>query len=477
MKKSFWLPVTIAAVMLATACTDKDKKTPTAASEEPASLIDSAMLELFDWELADLPMFIMSTEGVSMHVWEGSADSMLYTPNAASYTTLLYDGTPIGIRYVAPQMGKAGMGNAVLNLYANEMCGLRYESKVGDNLPWGFAFTDKFLEAHDNYVFVDQEYDRKAPKEVLNEMKARYDGKVRDSWVCAESKDKSLAIYTVQYEPVDTFCMAMIAVRDHDSIYVFEDPTTWYDEYAGWHVDDNGEYGPLGVYAIMRGAKGLSIFCISPAAESVNPCILMVRDGKLVKYHINCYYNYVDFVPPIDPCPLPATAKLQAECDGFKIYVDEEVAPSEEDPCGRHTVYYSKPDEEGTYYFLATDSLSAESSKMLLEESWPTYVRNDQLLSASEAQLIKNPAGEVYAVIQGCPDARNIFSYMISLPLYEPDYELTWIPTNAGFLGLDDSGELIKAANYGYNDDGRFTITRYYNFFMSLQREEFDEEE
>ena len=441
--------------------------------------IDSAIVSQFDWDEHNAPMYLIPINDHLFHV--SDYDSALYIPNAASYTKISgRGGETEDIHYVGFNQGHEVQGSIIYNEeYSSHMMGLIYKynrDRPSSQYFNGFAFTNNFINTHESIKFSLGTGNAKAPKNIIEQIEERYDNRVVKSWLCAQSHDKSVTIVTAQMKPVGETCLGMIAVLDGETLYTYADSAYYYEGEFTWHVDDEGEYGILTVDAIMRGESGLDIFCIDYAPESTSPGVLMARNGNLYKHTFSCYYNHIDYTPQPWPVDLPVGAELKAELDGYKVWVVEEIAPSEDNMAGQYSVYYQKPDDErgeGKYYRACSNSMCEESEKILAgDDPWPSYVGCDELLIASDVYLTKDPKGDIYLIVEGCPDMRNMFTYLLSMPPYSDKPYLRWFPTNAGYHGLDASGELLRVDTYRYGDEGRINYAQYYDFDMNLVREE-----
>ena len=68
---------------------------------------------------------------------------------------------------------------------------------------------------------------------------------------------------------------------------------------------------------------------------------------------------------------------------------------------------------------------------------------------------------------EGCPDGRNIWTYIID------PYQGTAIqlPSTEGVMSLDWEKKEIVAASYGYDDDGRYSVNKAYSLEGKFLRE------
>lgn len=84
----------------------------------------------------------------------------------------------------------------------------------------------------------------------------------------------------------------------------------------------------------------------------------------------------------------------------------------------------------------------------------------DSILALSRAYILnENP---LQIIVEGCPDARNEFSYFIDVP----SRKAYWIPANSGFIGGTEEGYMIFRS-YRYVSDpeiaGRYTFLQLFN--------------
>lgn len=464
-------------MFMTVACTSTKNENPTSTGSElregDVEEMDSTLL-LADWGETDLPMYLTPYEAQNrmvIHPFDNEKDSAYYAANGARYTTLIDNGKTYKMKFKEVHEGES-IGNLIGGDYSKYMSGVLYDVvDTKKEYPGGFGFTDAFMASHQFLPFELFEEGTQAPDHIIKMAQQSYPGKVQQSWICAETTDKSVGVYRLQYQPVDTICMGMLLVVDGDKVYTELDPAYRFEDGSfTWHVDDDGIYGAIAVEGITRGEKGLDLFCVDYACESVTPFVCMARDGAIASYNLACYYVYIDFRPSAKPVSLSKGAKLAAELDGYKIWIDEEIAQSEDNPAGQYGVYYQGPDSK-EYYYIASNSMGSESEKYIIQGEWPLYVSKYELLSCTDAYLTKSPSGDVYLILEGCPDCRNIFTYVTSLPIGDDENYFRWMHTNSGYQGLDESGELFGVANYSYNDEGRYTVVRYFNFNYDVVRE------
>lgn len=473
MKRIFY--PALAVLLTTVACTEK-KSQP---SVDPKP-IDTLVA---DWDETSIPMPITivyqlpenfnpygdgeETEMSLRHVFDSQEDSALYTPIADSYHLFISEGKKTNIKFTGLQPKAKEYGMQISGPYAYCMKGLNYEYSGQESS--GFAFNDAFLNTHE---ILDLKYpENTAPKYLLDTLATRYNNEVRSSYTCATSMDEKFTLYSVQMEPQNGKCLGMRVVVADGTLYIHEEWCEEYNEESAWHVDDGGEYYPFSPLAVTKGEKGYDIFYYEGAPESSTYAALLLRNGKFENYDFSCYYNAIDYTPTPDPTDLPEGSVLTSELNGYKVWIHTDAEPTEDDPMGAYSVYYSKPESDEVFFIVKTCGTLDPVENF---NNGYDFVSKDEVMAANEAYIIKDPNWEnYYLIIQGCPDARNVYSYVSYLPIGTINPSFRWVRTNEGFQGVDESGKLLKFANYGYYEEGgRYAICKYFDFDFNLVKEE-----
>lgn len=463
----------LAALMLTAGCTKK----PAQATVE-INTIDTTVA---DWDQTSVPMPMIVRYDYAdfeeyevsarypFHLFDSQSDSALYAPVADTYHILYRDGQskPVAIKAKGLQVGKE-WGSIINGRYEYCMNGylFDFEEEVGEDSFCGFSFSDSFLKSHE--VLQLKYPQTPAPRYLLDSIEARYGNSVRSSIITATTLDEKVTTYSVQMEPKDGKCLGMLILKEQDQMYIYEDWCEAYDEYSAWHVDDGGEYAGCSPCVITHSGKGYDIFYCEGSPESLTFGALLLRNGKFDDYQFACYYNHVDYVPSPDPVALPEDAVLQAECDGYRVWVRTEAEPTEDNPAGVYSVYYSNPDE--------TDVYKVVMSGVNPNASWEggCWVEASDVLTAEKVFLVKDASDDTYyLILEGCPDLRNVCDYVVSLPLYSIEPMFHQITANSGFQGVDEKSNLLMFHNYGYYEEGgRYTVCRYLDFSFDMVKEE-----
>ena len=470
--KKILLPA-FAVLLTAVGCTDK-KNQPTVDPKPIDTLVA-------DWDETSMPMPMSviyeyddnyNEIGQSLrHIYDSQEDSALYAPIASTYKLLVDGSNKTTISFAGEQPNAKEWGSIIGGKYAYCMKGLNY-NYTGEALQ-GFAFNEAFLQNHE---VISLKYpENTAPKYLLDSLQVRYNNEVKSSYTCATSMDEKFTLYSVQMEPKDGKCLGMRIVSADDSLYIFEEWCQEYNEESAWHVDDGGEYYPFAPIAVTKGEKGYDIFYYEGAPESSTYAAMLLRNGKFENYDFACYYHYIDYTPTPDPTSLPDGSELKAELNGYKVWIHTDVEPTEDDPAGVYSVYYSKPESNDVYFVVKTCGSLDPVSEF---NNGAPFVSYERVMAASEAYIVKDPNWDTYyLILEGCPDMRNVYSYISYLPIGTIEPYFRWIRTNSGFHGMDETGKLYKFHNYGYYDEGgRYTICKYIDFDGNLVKEEAVEE-
>ena len=80
-----------------------------------------------------------------------------------------------------------------------------------------------------------------------------------------------------------------------------------------------------------------------------------------------------------------------------------------------------------------------------------------QIAAADKAYLAPGDVSKV--IVEGCPDGRNMWTYIID-PYTQTARQL---PSTEGVVSLDWNNKEIIAASYGYDDDGRYSVSKAYS--------------
>lgn len=153
------------------------------------------------------------------------------------------------------------------------------------------------------------------------------------------------------------------------------------------------------------------------------------------------------------PKGIPATAKLADEDEEMAVYlnVEEKGKDIYDNDVTSVWVYWKQKDE--VKKLLTTTKDNGE---------WPTIDARAKVVKPSSIHAVFEAKIQPYTddklMIQGCPDSRHVFSYLVDIK----KNEFLLLPTTQGVLGFTSEEGYIVAQSYKYRDDpdraGRFTV-------------------
>ena len=161
----------------------------------------------------------------------------------------------------------------------------------------------------------------------------------------------------------------------------------------------------------------------------------------------------------LDIDQIPETADRQDSYFQYAVYVNIEQEPSEYDLEGIYSVWWAD-ERSGTAIKVLTTNPIADGNwdKMSKENHDAVDVPMHLIATASQAYLAPGDVSKI--IVEGCPDARNIWTYIIDtrtntakqLPSTEGVQELNW-----------DNKEIIVASYGYYPEGGRYTYSEAYS--------------
>lgn len=167
---------------------------------------------------------------------------------------------------------------------------------------------------------------------------------------------------------------------------------------------------------------------------------------------------------------LPETAVLAAENADHAIYFDQLAAPSEDELVGVVSVWY-KDKRTGKVCQLFSTNANAEPvwGKM---KNGCTAVELSNIAAADKAVFI--PGADHLVIIEGCPDARNIWTYIIDLKKRTAKQ----LQATEGLLGIDAEHRQIRLSDYRYHPEGgRYSVEKVFTYDGTFVSEKYLGEE
>ena len=161
---------------------------------------------------------------------------------------------------------------------------------------------------------------------------------------------------------------------------------------------------------------------------------------------------------------IPKDSVLQDEAFGFKIFLH--VDDSTHHP--KKVSIWSYNQETGKAKRIVSttgEAIPAWYKSDTVKSEWP----KDSISSIYFAKIISWPDEPLRLVVNGCPDRRNVWSYIVS----EETNKAILLPSNAGFLGLAPEENLLIALSYEYygiEHGGRYNVIKVFDTHGNLIR-------
>lgn len=404
-----------------------------------------------------------------LYVMQGQEDSVRIAPVAKSYQTMCYGGKKVKIEYDGIQNGPESC-SLIGGQNAKYMKGYIYKywdkTELGEGD--GIAFNDAFLANHKIIdININTDTQKKIPSTLRDSLKTRYKMEIQDSRLMAESKGIGLAVYSVQMKLKGKKALGMHVITVDDQIYVHEEWAEVHEDgYLCWSVDDDGIYQGGNVLTITSGEKGYDVFIETVSAETTCYTALLLRDGQVNEVDMASYYNDIDYTPPFEAVSLPKGSELKAELDGYKVWIHTDDEGDEDGSNAVYSVYYSKPGSKDVYHLVTAGKAPLATLTSCQSETDDVIVINPSaVITAQEAFIKKSPDGKYKLILQGCPDARNIYCFVTSLPVESVDCPFYRVCCFEGFQGVDKATNTLMFDTYAYHDEGgRYTIRKYFSF-------------
>ncbi len=158
---------------------------------------------------------------------------------------------------------------------------------------------------------------------------------------------------------------------------------------------------------------------------------------------------------------LPKDAEFMGEGFGWKAYVTETGAKS---PDGVPQKQLWLRDNNGKVASVLTTSLKFKPLKWEKASVQPLA----SIMTVDDVEFVMNRDDQkVYAVVQGCPDERNIYTYLIQASL-APKTAL-FLPAAEGYIGYNVTDNTLNCMTYAYDpEDGRYSVLQVFDFKGNL---------
>lgn len=153
---------------------------------------------------------------------------------------------------------------------------------------------------------------------------------------------------------------------------------------------------------------------------------------------------------------LPEEAELKDENGEKQLYLSPEVLAEVTDD---EWSIWLKDKESGEVTFILTTNSNAEPRWDMMTDGNAIPVPPNMIAVGDCYNCLFIPWNPDKIFIEGCPDGRNVWSYIIDVKTMEA----IQLPTNEGLVSIDPEGHKIHMSNYMYHPEGgRYSIERVY---------------
>lgn len=168
---------------------------------------------------------------------------------------------------------------------------------------------------------------------------------------------------------------------------------------------------------------------------------------------------------------LPQTAKLQSKQGDYELYVNVEQAPNEDDITGVYSVWLADRSKNIVRRIVLTNPSAAPVWEEMSAKNGGVVVPMHEIAAAERAMFASKDCKRI--VVEGCPDARNIWTYIIDLDTRTA----MQLPGTEGVQDINqDKGEIILASYGYYEEGGRYTYQKAYSLDGKFLRQTSDPE-
>lgn len=160
-----------------------------------------------------------------------------------------------------------------------------------------------------------------------------------------------------------------------------------------------------------------------------------------------------------DISELPKTAVRTDSHQQYSLYVNEEQAGADEAEVGTYSVWLAD-ERAGTVLKVCqtNPTAAAQWERMKGEKADAVDVPMQLIATAERAYFAPGDVSKI--IVEGCPDARNVWTYIIDTRTHSARQ----MPTTEGVVERDWEKKEIIAASYGYYDEGgRYTYSCAYS--------------
>ena len=166
---------------------------------------------------------------------------------------------------------------------------------------------------------------------------------------------------------------------------------------------------------------------------------------------------------------LPDGAVKADEANGLFVFTKLLQKGSEDDPVDIRSLWLYER-KTGRVDSLLTTNPFAEQRWAEMSDG-PVEVALTQIAAADKVCFV--PGHPQLLLVEGCPDARNIWTYVVDLE----KKTARQFPSTEGLIAFSASGDTLQLGAYRYHEEGgRYSVVRTYTLSGQLIKEEESEE-
>ena len=220
--------------------------------------------------------------------------------------------------------------------------------------------------------------------------------------------------------------------------------------------------GSILKYWLTEGDYDQDIIIVETSPDDSYPTFYHHYTFNGLKHEFN--YSSNEFIYPEyedDYDPLPEDAILRAESDHYRFYTSVARPASEEDPEVLALWIKDRGEAEETRWICNTFASSEPKWELMKDRNAiPVSIGSGDIACAENILPIPWNADMFY--VDGCPDGRNIWSYILDAS--DPDdIKAIQFPSTEGFLSFDTENKRIHLGAYRYREEGgRYSVDQTY---------------
>ena len=278
------------------------------------------------------------------------------------------------------------------------------------------------------------------------------------------SKENGHTLFAIILEQVVPEEVEFCCFYDYDPATGLMTPEE--EPYAGFKPQHEGS---ILTYWLTEGDYDQDIIIVETSPDDSYPTAYHHYSFNGMKHEFSFWSN--EFIYPEyddEHDFLPEEAVLRAESENYWLYTSVAEPASSDDPdvveCDipETTVLWVKSKEDDVVTQICVTSPDSEPkwASMTDGNAIPVKVRGGDIAVVENVLAVPWDPDKFY--IDGCPDARNIWSYIIDVS--DPDdVKAIQFPSTEGFLSFDVPGKRIHLGAYRYHPEGgRYSVDQVY---------------